>query len=100
MAGRFEGLSDAAWMTLEKLLPPKAEKRGKGMPPAPFRNVLNTVFYMLITGCRRVVERGHSWRQRKYRRTNPMGTVAGHMDGIPSRIRHSLLDCCISGMGS
>jgi len=52
MAGRFEGLSDGAWEMLKGLLPPTPEKRGKGMPPAPFRHVLNSIFYVLITGCR------------------------------------------------
>lgn len=65
MAGKFTGLSDAAWMTLEKLLPPKPKKRGKGMPPAPFRNVLNTIFYVLITGCRWCdIPEGEQWGKR------------------------------------
>lgn len=52
MAGRFEGLSDEMWFVLEKILPPPPQKRGKGMPHAPFRCVLNSIFYVLITGCR------------------------------------------------
>jgi transposase len=52
MAGRFEGMSDAAWMMIEKLLPPEPEKRGRGMPHAPFRCVLNSILYVLITGAR------------------------------------------------
>ncbi|MCG6135166.1 MAG: hypothetical protein MET45_10945 [Nostoc sp. LLA-1] len=27
-------------------------KRGKGMPHAPYRHVLNSLLYILITGCR------------------------------------------------
>jgi membrane protein YqaA with SNARE-associated domain len=30
----------------------------------------------------------------------PMGAFAIHMDGIPPRLSHSLLDYCISGIGS
>ncbi len=52
MPGRFEGLNDAQWMVLECLLPPPPKKRGKGMPHAPFRCVLNSIFYILITGSR------------------------------------------------
>ena len=52
MPGRFEGLSDAQWFVLEKLLPPRPQRRGKGMPHAPFRCVLNSIFYILITGSR------------------------------------------------
>lgn len=52
MAGRFEGMSDAMWVVLEGLLPAGPLKRGRGMPHAPFRCVLNSIFYVLITGCR------------------------------------------------
>ena len=52
MAGRFKGLNDAQWDVLEGLLPPASKKRGQGMPHAPFRLVLNSIFYILITGSR------------------------------------------------
>ncbi len=52
MPGRFEGLSDEMWFVLEKLLPAAPQKRRKGMPHAPFRCVLNSIFYILITGSR------------------------------------------------
>ena len=52
MPGRFEGLNDAQWMVLESLLPPPPKKRGKGMPHVPFRSILNSIFYILITGSR------------------------------------------------
>lgn len=52
MPGRFNGLNDGQWAVLEKLLPPEPIKRGKGMPHASFRKVLNSIFYVLITGCR------------------------------------------------
>ncbi|AUB41970.1 Transposase [Nostoc flagelliforme CCNUN1] len=32
--------------------PKEPEKRGKGMPHAPYRYVLNSLLYILITGCR------------------------------------------------
>jgi len=52
MAGRFEGLTDLEWRLFEDLFPKKPEKRGRGMPHASFRHVLNTLLYILITGCR------------------------------------------------
>lgn len=52
MAGRFEGLSDRQWAVLERLLPPAPAKRARGMPHAPLRSVLNSIFYILITGSR------------------------------------------------
>jgi transposase len=51
MAGRFEGLSDLEWKLFEDLFP-EPEKRGKGMPHVPFRYVINTLLYILMSGCR------------------------------------------------
>ena len=52
MAGRFEGISDTQWEILERLLPPEPNKRGRGMPHTPFRCVMNSILYILITGAR------------------------------------------------
>ena len=52
MAGRFEGVSDLEWRLFEDVFPPTPPKRGRGMPHAPFRKILNTLLYILITGCR------------------------------------------------
>ena len=52
MAGRFEGLSDLEWKLFEDIFPTEPDKRGKGMPHTPFRYVLNSLLYILITGCR------------------------------------------------
>ncbi len=51
-AGRFEGLSDLEWKLFEDGMTKVREKRERGMPHAPFRHVLNTLMYVLITGCR------------------------------------------------
>ena len=51
MAGRFEGLSDLEWKLFEDIFP-TSDKRSRGMPHAPFRYVLNSLLYILITGCR------------------------------------------------
>ena len=52
MAGRFEGLSDLEWHLFADIFPPEAIPRGRGMPHTPFRQVVNMLLYVLITGCR------------------------------------------------
>ena len=43
MAGRFEGVSDLEWRLFEDVFPPAPPRRGRGMPHAPFRKILNTL---------------------------------------------------------
>ena len=52
MAGRFEELSDLEWQLVADICPPQPTPRGRGMPPPPFRAVLNTLLSVLIIGCR------------------------------------------------
>ena len=52
MAGTFEGFSDLEWKLFADLVPPALPKRGRGMPHTPLRKVVNTLRYILITGCR------------------------------------------------
>jgi transposase len=52
MAGRFAGVSDLEWRFFEDLFPPAPPKRGRGMLHAPLRKILNTLLYILLTGCR------------------------------------------------
>ena len=62
MAGRFEGLSDLEWKLFEDIFPEAPKKRSRGMPPVPFRYVLNSLLYILITGCRWCdLPRGKIW---------------------------------------
>jgi transposase len=62
VAGPFEGLSDLEWKLFADLFPPEPIKRGRGMPHAPFRQVVNTLLYVLITGCRwGDLPRGPQW---------------------------------------
>ena len=51
MPVRFEGLNDLEWKLFEDIFP-QTKKRGKGMPHTPFRYVLNSLLYILISGCR------------------------------------------------
>lgn len=52
MSGRFDGLTDAQWRLLEPLLPKDPPKRQKGKPHTPWRNICNSLFWILITGSR------------------------------------------------
>jgi transposase len=52
MAGTFEGLTDLEWKLFADVFPPEPAKRGRGMPHPPFRQVVNTLLYVLITGGR------------------------------------------------
>ena len=62
MAGRFEGLSDLEWKLFEDIFPQETGKRRRGMPHAPYRHVLNSLLYMLRTGCRWCdLPRGKIW---------------------------------------
>jgi transposase len=51
MAGRFEGLSDLEWKLFEDIFP-TSDSRSRGMPHTPFRYVINSLLYILITECR------------------------------------------------
>ena len=51
MAGRFEGLSNLEWSLFDDIFPKPTEKRERGMPHSSFPSVLNTLLYILITGC-------------------------------------------------
>ena len=65
MVGRFNGLTDAQWEILQPLLPKEPEKRGKGYPHAPWRQVCNTIFWVLISGSRWCdVPKGEQWSSR------------------------------------
>jgi transposase len=52
MAGTLEELSDLEWKLFADLFPPETTKRGRGLPPTPFRKIVKTLCYVLLTGCR------------------------------------------------
>jgi len=63
MPGKFNGLTDAEWNFLSRLLPD--DKNATGRPFADTRSVLNTIFYLLITGCRWCdVPAGKQWAKK------------------------------------
>ncbi len=49
MAGRFQGLSDLEWKLFEDIFPEEPSKPGSCMPHTPYRYVLNSLLYILIT---------------------------------------------------
>ncbi|CUI18164.1 putative transposase (plasmid) [Candidatus Protochlamydia naegleriophila] len=62
---RFEGLSDDQWQVLEIFLPGEAEKRGKGKPHTPWREVCNSLLWILINGARWCdLPKGDQWASR------------------------------------
>jgi transposase len=52
MAGRYDGLSDLEWQLFADMFPPARPRLGRGMPHTPLRKVVNSLLYVLITGCR------------------------------------------------
>jgi len=65
MAGRFEGFTDEQWAKIEGFVPKEPAKRGKGMPHAPWRKILNTLTYVAQSGCRWCdIPTGPQWGKR------------------------------------
>ncbi|MBU1345246.1 MAG: transposase [Proteobacteria bacterium] len=65
MPGTFKGLTNVQWEVLKPLLPSEPEKRGKGMPHADWRKIINAIMWVLITGSRWCdVPRGDIWGSR------------------------------------
>ena len=50
MAGKFDGLTDAQWEIISDYIPDVPYVFGRPHPQP--RKLLNTIFYVLITGCR------------------------------------------------
>ena len=66
MAGTFEGLTELEWKLLADIFPPALPNRGRGLPHTPFRNVVNTWLYVLITGGRWCdLPRGPQWASKR-----------------------------------
>jgi hypothetical protein len=52
VAGTFQGLHALEWQLGADLFPPEPTTRGRCMPQTPFRQVVNTVLDVLLTGGR------------------------------------------------
>ena len=63
MPGRFEGLTDEQWKMIDPLIPEEPYVFGRPHPDR--RKLLNTILYVLITGCRWCdVPIGSQWAKR------------------------------------
>ena len=89
-SGSFTGIKDDEWDLLKGLLPKEPEKRRPGAPHAPFRLILNSIFFILITGAR--------WCDLPDERTVFAARSTAHRwlirwqeDGTFSRMRRSIL---------
>ena len=66
MSGRFDGLDDQLWTQMLEAFPESERvRRGRGMPRVGLRQALNSVLYVLITGCRWCdIPEGAQWASR------------------------------------
>ena len=63
MAGAFRGLTDIQWAKLSVYIPEDHRKYGRHRPDP--RKLLNSILYVLITGCRWCdMPRGKKWARR------------------------------------
>jgi len=63
MSGTFRGLTDREWKILKAFLPKWPKRTGR--PNPDFRKVINTILYVLTTGCRWCdVPVGEQWGKR------------------------------------
>ena len=86
MAGRFEGLSDLEWKLFEDVMPNK--QRRVGRRDTPMRYILNSLLYMLITGCRWCdLPRGKQWASKSAAHRKMVNFQRdGTLDRIKARI--------------
>jgi transposase len=53
------------WHLFADIFPPEPTQQRRGMPHTPVRKVVNTLLYVLITGCRWCdIPRGPQWASR------------------------------------
>ena len=63
MAGAFNGVTDAQWSVLSNII--EIPYNGRGRPRPDRRKLINTILYVLITGCRWCdVPVGEQWAKR------------------------------------
>ena len=88
MSGRFTGITDTQWEIIEPLLP--KPRCGVGRPNPNFRNVLNTIMYIEIVGCRWCdVPQGEIWAKRS---TAHEWLGRFQEDGTWDKLRRSILE--------
>ena len=94
MAGKFKGFSEEIWRKIEPYSPKIPYTFGR--PPPNVRNLLNTIIYVLITGCRWCdVPVGNKWGKRS---TAHKYLGKWNEDGSWNLLKTSLLE--IADLGS
>ena len=87
MAGRFEGLSDEQWSLFSDII--LSRRNNLGRPPIAAREVLNTILYVLITGCRWCdIPVGKQWGKRS---TAHDRLIRWQQDGTLEKIKRYIL---------
>lgn len=63
--GRFEGLTDVQWKLIKPMLPKKPPRSWIGRRPQPWRPIVNSILWILITGARWCdLPKGSQWAKR------------------------------------
>ena len=87
MAGRFEGLSDLEWKLFADVF--KERGGGKGMPRVKARLALNSILYVLYSGCRWCdLPRGRKWASKS---SAHRALKRWHDDGTLRRLKERML---------
>lgn len=88
MSGKFEGLTHTQWMILMPLLPELPYKFGRPRPDR--RKLLNTILYVLISGCRWCdVPIGPQWAKRS---TAHEYLGKWQQEGVMHRLKRGMLE--------
>lgn len=88
MSGKFEGLSDIQWILLAPFLPELTYRFGRPRPDR--RKLLNTILYVLITGCRWCdVPIGLQWAKRS---TAHEYLGKWEQEGVLQRVKQGMLE--------
>ena len=94
MSGRFEGMSDAEWKLFEDIFPEK-ERKGRGMPAAHPRKVLNSLLFILTTGCRWCdLPQGPCWASKS---SAHRWLKTWHSDGTIDKLKARILGAAQNG---
>ena len=94
MSGRFEGMSDAEWKLFEDIFPEK-ERKGRGMPAAHPRKVLNSLLFILVTGCRWCdLPQGPCWASKS---SAHRWLKTWHSDGTIDKLKARILGAAQNG---
>ena len=63
--GRFEGITDKQWRLIKPMLPSKPRRSWIGRRPQPWRPIVNSLLWILITGARWCdLPQGPQWAKR------------------------------------